>query len=554
MNLRMFSGMLTSLGVPPVQALPGRALRALHSVRGGFDLSSIITGVVTIAILTVGVLAAVFGVIPAAQDHAARQDLASVRTAEGVTKAKDGKYRDGAGLEVSGYLVSSPKTAVGADAPGACWIGFIKSQAGTVFYLTSGMNDPQLYTPGTDAGCLTVSEQEALAETAGATPVIKTGYGSSWGVNDYGMLGNGTTAASSTVPVAVSTAGLLSGKSLTAVSAAEYHSCGIADGAAYCWGRNYAGELGDNKVNITSNVPVAVSTAGVLDGKTVTDISVGVGYSCVVADGKAYCWGENNFGQLGDLTTYQSHVPVAVSTAGALAGKTVTAISAGVYTTCAVADGNAYCWGRGTNGELGNGTLVQSLAPVAVTKTGALAEKPVSAISVGAIYACLIAEGAAYCWGHNSSGMLGDGTNTQSTVPVAVDASGALAGKTVTGLSADRYHTCAVAGGGTYCWGRNLNGQLGNGKITNSLVPVAVKATGVLAGKTVTAVSAGMYFTCAIADAAAYCWGQNTSGQLGDGTKTQSTVPVAVLATGVLAGAKVTAIAAANAHTAAVYR
>ena len=126
--------------------------------------------------------------------------------------------------------------------------------------------------------------------------------------------------------------------------------------------------------------------------------------------------------------------------------------------------------------------------------------------------------GRAVSWGSNSKGELGNNSTTGSSVPVAVDMSGALAGKAVTAVTAGGYYTCAVADGKAYCWGYNDSGQLGDNSINDSPVPVAVDTSGALAGETVTAISAGRSHTCAVADGKAYCWGYNGSGQLGDGS------------------------------------
>jgi alpha-tubulin suppressor-like RCC1 family protein len=198
--------------------------------------------------------------------------------------------------------------------------------------------------------------------------------------------------------------------------------------------------------------------------------------------------------------------------------------------TCAIADGKAYCWGDNANGQLGTywgyGWFLSF--PVAVDATGVLSGKTVTAISGGFLHTCAVADGKAYCWGFNIRGQLGNGTTTDSAVPVAVNTSGVLNGKTVTAVDGGDYHTCAVADGKAYCWGLNSGGELGNGMNTDSNVPVAVSTTGVLNGRTVTAVGAGSSYSCAIADGWPYCWGSNSYGQLGNGTDTDSNVPVAV--------------------------
>ena len=137
-----------------------------------------------------------------------------------------------------------------------------------------------------------------------------------------------------------------------------------------------------------------------------------------------------------------------------------------------------------------------------------------------------------YCWGDNSSGQLGNGSTSSSRVPVAVNATGALAGKTIKQISVGFDHTCVVSNDHKiYCWGRNNSGQLGIGNTSNSSIPVAVNATGALAGKTIKQVSVGAWYTCATtSDNKAYCWGINSSGQLGNNSNISSSVPVRVYA------------------------
>ena len=162
-------------------------------------------------------------------------------------------------------------------------------------------------------------------------------------------------------------------------------------------------------------------------------------------------------------------------------------------------------------------------------------------ITAGSFHSCAIESGKAYCWGDNGSGQLGNGSTVGSSVPVAVDTSGVLAGQALTQITAGWYDTCALdASGAAYCWGYNADGELGNGSTVGSTVPVAVDTSGVLAGRTLTQVSAGTYSACAVDSAgAAYCWWANSWGQLGDNAATQSLVPVLA---GPQAPASVTAI------------
>ena len=368
--------------------------------------------------------------------------------------------------------------------------------------------------------------QAALAAPAGASS-ISVGYGRScliasgdaycWGSDADGTLGDGSNI-SSRVPVAVDTRGVLPGKTLTEVSTGDDSGTCALDsaGAAYCWGLEREGQLGDGNSGGVGGVPVAVDTAGVLAGKTLTQISVGDGQACALdSAGAAYCWGANLYGQSGiGYKDDGNGVPAAVDTSGALAGKTLTQISAGSGHTCALdSSGAAYCWGGGALGA-GPGTP-GAFAPVAVDTSGVLAGKTLTQISAGFDHTCALdSAGAAFCWGDNSDGQLGAGaTGGYSYVPVAVNAGGALAGKTLSRISAGSGDTCALdTAGAAYCWGDNADGELGDGSTASSNVPAAVDASGALAGQTLTQIAADSADTCALdAAGAAYCWGSKGS-------------------------------------------
>ena len=315
-------------------------------------------------------------------------------------------------------------------------------------------------------------------------------------------------------------------------SSGYYHACVIAsDNKLYCWGRNHRGQLGNNSM-VDSSRPVAVNMTGVLAGKTIKQISTGAYHTCVVAsDDNAYCWGENMKGQLGNNSTANSSVPVKVDTSGALAGKTIKQISTGHYHTCAVAsDDKIYCWGENNNGELGNGSTVDSRVPVAVNMTGVLAGKTIKQMSVGTYNTCVIAsDDKVYCWGSNAYGQVGNNSLTDSNVPVAVNTTGVLAGKTIKQISVGHHRACVIASDDKmYCWGNNMGGALGNGSTADSHIPVSVNMSGVLAGKVIRRISIGAFHTCAYAsDNKIYCWGSNNYGQLGNNSTANSGVPVA---------------------------
>ncbi|MFO1135425.1 MAG: hypothetical protein U1E30_09605 [Rhodoblastus sp.] len=394
---------------------------------------------------------------------------------------------------------------------------------------------------------LRASLAAALFCAAAPARAVDTGLVASWGRNTDGEIGDGTsTQRTSPVAIGVTPFG---NASVIQVAGGVNHSCALdVNGRVWCWGLGNNGQLGDN-TGVQRLTPTAVLSSGALAGKSVVQIAAGQAHTCAMtADGGVYCWGYNFYGQLGDGTSFQRNAPVAVSTSGALAGKKVVQITAGVYHTCALtSDGKAYCWGDNSNGALGDNTGTQRFVPTAVSTSGVLSGKTVTQISGGGYHTCaLTSDGGLYCWGSNSGGELGDGGTLLRNAPVAVVTSGALAGKTPVQISAGGYHSCAlVSSGSAYCWGANSFGGLGDGTTTQRLTPVAVSTSGALTGKTIVQISANFDFTCALtSDGRVYCWGYNGYGNLGDGTTTTRTLPTAVSTSGALSGQFLTNISA----------
>ena len=350
----------------------------------------------------------------------------------------------------------------------------------------------------------------------------------SWGGNFSGELGDGTTTHRP-APVAVDTTGVLAGKRITGLGSGPDagHACVIADGKVYCWGENTSGKLGDGT---TTNRTRPIAVDGVLAGKTVTDVAAGAEHTCVLADGTPYCWGENSDGQLGDGTTIDRSAPTAVNTSGSLSGKQLTSITAGAAHTCVLADGRPHCWGGNLSGQVGDGTTTDRPNPGPVwSASGGIAGKTVTALDAGVLHTCVVADGQAFCWGRNADGALGDGTNTNRTIPVPVNTSGALAARTVTAISASA-HTCVVADAKPFCWGLNTFGQLGDGTQTQRTLPTLVNISGVFAGRSLQAITTGKLHTCAVADQKVSCWGRNDFGSVGKGSlSTTEKLPVDVV-------------------------
>jgi alpha-tubulin suppressor-like RCC1 family protein len=288
------------------------------------------------------------------------------------------------------------------------------------------------------------------------------------------------------------------------------HSCQVGtDGKAWCWGWNIFGQLGDHTTDLRSR-PVQVA------GGEWVRLSGGVYSTCGLKwDGSAWCWGSNFYGQLGDGTGANSLDPVQVP--GEWVG-----LDVGDRHACGVrSDGTAWCWGDNASGQLGDDSTEQRLAPVQV---GTVSDWVL--VDAGYAHTCgLRADGSAWCWGSNGSGRLGDGTTQERHVPVQVGTASDWVD-----ISVGESVTCGVRAGGTaWCWGANNNGLLGTGSGDDASSPVQVgTATDWLR------VATGTYQTCGVrADASAWwgsawCWGLNADGQLGTGVPGNSDVPVQV--------------------------
>jgi alpha-tubulin suppressor-like RCC1 family protein len=307
-----------------------------------------------------------------------------------------------------------------------------------------------------------------------------------WGYGEYGQLGNGV-AGDSHIPVQVlEVGGLGTLAGVTQITTGTAHACALKnDGSVYCWGDNYNGEIGDNTTD-DRFVPVQVLGVGGIGALTdVTQITAGGNHTCALgADESAYCWGYNFDGTLGDNTTDDRYVPVHVlgpDGTGVLSG--ITQIAAGVYHTCAVmTDQRAYCWGYNAYGQLGDDTVNDRHIPVQVLGVGGLGIlSDVMQITAGGNHTCAIdVDDNIFCWGANYTGQLGNNTIIDQYTPVQVLDSGGLGTfSNANQIIAKDFHTCVLeTDGDVYCWGLNSDGQLGDNTTTERHLPVQVLDVG----------------------------------------------------------------------------
>ncbi len=387
--------------------------------------------------------------------------------------------------------------------------------------------------------------------------VLDSGEISCWGGGLNGQLGNGETANQAS-PVLTKTLG----PSVSSISVGEPHSCALlGNGSVACWGGGYVGD-GGNGDSVpspsivssfgTGRTAVQVSSGGtscaILDngsiacwgnypsnlqsgpslvgdlgvGRTAVDISVSIApthhgwHSCAVLDnGSVVCWGNNQFGQLGDSTTTNRAIPTLTSSFGT--GRTAVAVTTGSDHSCALLDnGSVSCWGSNERGQLGNGDYVDQTSP---TLTAAFdSGRTVVDISGGRWHTCaLLDNGQVSCWGYNANGQLGHGPGVGSITPLTITHSGGISN--AVSISAGYEHSCAVlSNGSAMCWGSNNNGGMGIGDATPNAHVYAVTVPNSLdPDRKVIAVDAGRDRTCVLYDnQSVACTGRGDAGQIGN--------------------------------------
>ena len=369
--------------------------------------------------------------------------------------------------------------------------------------------------------------------------LTSTGGVKCWGNNDSRSLGNkGTADTDAPVDVKISDGTALTG--IVQVDTGSHHACAVTgEGGVMCWGEGDNGRLGNDA---TTDKDHAVNVVAVGGGGTLSDIvqvSAGARHTCALTSGGGVvCWGSGIVGRLGNdcnSTCNDSDHPLAVMSGNdsttALTG--IVQVSTGSDHTCALtSEGGVVCWGQGTSGRLGNRANASKDAPVNVfaSSTGSTLLSNIIQVSAGFEHTCAVtSEGNVKCWGKGDNGRLGNNATTgNQTSPVNVHTasgnSAALSG--IIQVDTGEEFTCALAsGGGVKCWGKGVNGRLGNdcgSTCPDTATPVAVvdadSGSGTLAG--IAGIGVGYDHTCAVTTGDNIkCWGVGTYGRLGnDGT------------------------------------
>ena len=404
-------------------------------------------------------------------------------------------------------------------------------------FATACMTD--ITPPANPADSLRFTSMSMLLSTCA---LDRSGGAWCWGGNSIGVIGDGTTA-DRLVPTAVLPPPGAGTRRYSALSTGLV-TCGLAAQRAYCWGENRGGMVGDGTI-VPRLIPTAVVGPNGGPPLAFSAISAGGSSVCGIAGGAAYCWGYNTSGQLGiGVRSDFSSTPVLVLPPSSGDVK-YTSIAVGSGHACALdTTARAWCWGERGQGQLGDGPadgvrLPTRNLPTAVQGPAGGPPLPFNFIVAGSGGTCGISNTSLYCWGDKSEGRLAGTPSSTSyntglctsceSYPLLLrgpeSATSSFTGVTQVAIGSN--HVCAISLGALYCWGVNHYGELGAGAISADFAPRRVLVPG-SAAKPWTAVAAGVSNSCGIAGETTYCWGQNLTGAVGDGSTTPRLAPVRV--------------------------
>jgi alpha-tubulin suppressor-like RCC1 family protein len=347
------------------------------------------------------------------------------------------------------------------------------------------------------------------------------------GYNGYGGLGNGTTTDSST-PIEILTTNISTTYPITAIAAGGGYSLFLrSDGKVFASGLNSNGQLGDGTTTYKST-PIEISTTNIGTTYPITAISTGYSHSLFLrSDGKVFACGASG-GRLGDGTGTQQNTPILISSLS-----NIIAIAAGgSHSLFLRSDGKVFACGSNTQGQLGDGTVTQRNTPIEISTTNIGTTLPITAIAAGEYHSLFLrSDGKVYACGENDSGVLGDGTVTQRETPKEILTTNIGTTYPITAIAAGyRLSLFLRSDGRVYACGGNGQGQLGDGTTTSKSTPIEILATNIGTTFPITAIDTGRYHSLfRRSDGKVFACGWNNSGNLGDGTTTNSSIPTSIV-------------------------
>jgi uncharacterized repeat protein (TIGR02543 family) len=360
-----------------------------------------------------------------------------------------------------------------------------------------------------------------------------------WGNNDYGQLGDGTTTNRTTPTEITSQFNLHAGESIIQVSLGIFHSSAItSEGRIFTWGNNGYGQLGDGTTNNNRTTPTEITSQFNLPaGESIIIVSLSFDHSsALTSEGRIFTWGNNFYGQLGDGTTTNRTTPTEITSQFNLyAGETIIQVSLGYSDSSALtSQGRIFTWGINNSGQLGDGTTTNRTTPTEITSQFNLhAGESIIQASLGWGHSsALTSEGRIFTWGNNFYGQLGAGTTTNRNTPTEITSHFNIhTGETIIQVSLGIFHSSAITSEGRiFTWGYNGFGQLGDGTTTDRAIPTEITSQFNLhIGETIMQVLFKSYHSSALSsEGRILMWGNNGYGQLGDGTYYSRLTPVMV--------------------------
>ena len=350
-----------------------------------------------------------------------------------------------------------------------------------------------------------------------------------WGSNDVGQLGDGTTA-NKRIPTLIS---FPAGETIKDVFAGQYHTFAVTtNGRVYAWGRNDYGQLGDG-TKTNRSTPTLISFPA---GETIRNVVAEQEHSlAVTTTGRVYAWGRNNSGQLGDNTLVDNSNPTLILFP---AGETMRNVAAGLGHSLAVTTtGQVFAWGRNAVGQLGDGTKTDRPTPTLISfdgPNGLNDGETMRGVVAGGEYShAVTTNGRVYSWGWNNRGQLGDGTKTNRSTPTLISFTGLGSEETIRNVDMGGSHSMAVTTTGrVYAWGWNSFGTLGDNTLVDNSTPSLISFNGLNDlndGETIRNVFLGGAHSMAVTtNNRLYAWGFNKSGQLGDNTLVNKSIPTLI--------------------------
>jgi uncharacterized repeat protein (TIGR02543 family) len=373
----------------------------------------------------------------------------------------------------------------------------------------------------------TVTKLETSINTTLA--ISSTGKLFGWGQNVNGLLGEATALVYQT-PTLINLPTLNQGETVLDIQIGGTHALLITStGRIFAWGDNASGQLGDGSVSAKST-PTLITFSSLSSNERIASIAAGFNHSLAITSlGRVFAWGANASGQLGNGTTNLRSTPTLISVANLNSSETVISVYAGLnHSMVLTSSSRVFAWGTNADGELGIGSTSSANTPTLVSFTNLNQGETISNLYVGEKHSfALTSSKRVWSWGANNANQINNSSSVHLTSPTLVSFSGLIQGETISSLIPGGQHSLAITSNArVYAWGDNDSGQLGNGLIQRLQSPTFISIPNLSQGETISSIHAGFKHTFAItSNNQLYAWGLNAQGQLGDYSLVSKSTP-----------------------------